>query len=378
MCRTDRWAQLFDLSKLCCKNGAAHLFQYCHPRLLGALEMKVPPIGMQCPFGSSGLQDVQSRYAMGEPMIPAPGSMPMGYALNVPGDQRKGRKPQSTNKPLAPAKSVATASRAFFKGIKKAVSEACNLALTANLAENVGGHACQVGIAVLAVGHGLTDNKNGRVSKEEEQRAARRKPQAFLLLDGQIGPSQMHKIFRSAVEGTRECSPPAEITQWHGMDQMEKWFARREAERVVFTQPIGGSRDNVGDLGEASALDLRSVPGPLNDQVGWYPADDSRPKCPIDIQQWLREECQAGLDDEDIAKLSHCFSHPDWGIKNKEFLFALSEEDLKMMMAPIREQGLKNFIVQKCKRNRQESYGFESPPSKARKIHSGGKFADRS
>lgn len=343
--------------------------------------MKVPPAGMHfAAFGAGGHEGQSRPNGMGEAMLGA-GSIPMGHGLHGPmvvDYQRKGRKPQSTNKPLAPAKSVATASRAFFKGMKKAVAEACNLALTANLAAHSGSHTCQVGIAVLAVGHGLTDNKNGRVSKEEEQRAARRKPQAFLLQDGQIPAAQIHKIFRAAVEGTREGSPPAEITQWHGTEQMEKWFARREAERSAVPQNNGGARGSGSDQGEPNAPDLRSVPGPPNDpMMGWYPPDDSRPKCPTDIGKWLREECQAGLDEEDIEKLMHCLNHPDWGIKNKEFRFALSEEDLKMMMAPIREQGLKNFIFQKCKKNRQESYGLDTPCVKARKTN-GGKVADRS
>jgi hypothetical protein len=303
--------------------------------------------------------------------------------------QRKGRKPQSTNKPPTPAKSVATASRAFFKGLKRAVQEASTLALTANLPQNApGSHSCQVGIAVLAVGHGLTDNKNGRVSKEEEQRAARRKPQAFLLQDGQIPQATMQKIFRSAMEGTREGSPPADITVWHGMDQMDKWFARREAERSLIPHPSGGGLRSGGDNVEASAPDARVASGAsqqagwLQGAGGWCPSEDARSKCPADISKWLREECQQGLDEEDISKLMHCLTHPDWGIKNKEFLFALSDEDLKTMLAPIREQGLKNFIIQKCRKfrmSRDMVPSLDGPAPKSRKTNAsgnGGKAAD--
>jgi hypothetical protein len=346
--------------------------------------MKVPP-----PLAWTHSYPATPTHDMGRPQLGfdpflAAGGMPSG-PQGAPFDtQRKGRKPQSTNKPPAPAKSVATASRAFFKGLKRAVQEASNLALTANLAQNApGSHTCQVGIAVLAVGHGLTDNKNGRVSKEEEQRAARRKPQAFLLQDGQIPPATMQKIFRSAMEGAREGSPPAEITVWHGMEQMDKWFARREAERSAIPHPNGGSRSSCGDLGEGSASDARLQPGGLQQGAwqqgpgGWYPPEDARTKCPADISKWLREECQAGLDEEDISKLMHCLTHPDWGIKNKEFLFALSDEDLKTMMAPIREQGLKNFIIQKCRKFRPRDMApADGPAPKWRKTNAGGKAVD--
>ena len=323
-------------------------------------------------FGSNTMLEADSRHGVLDPMSMSLGTG--GIPLEGPSfearAERKGRKPQSANKPLAPAKSVATASRAFFKGVKRAVAEASNLALTANLAKNSpGSETCQVGIAVLAVGHGLTDNKNGRVSKEEEQRAARRKPQAFLLQDGQIPVATMHRIFRAAVEGTREGSPPAEITTWHGVEQMEKWFARRDAERSM-AYTYGGSRGSGSDQGEPSMLpDPRAYtdfprdwgagpksPHLLHDAIPgpWFPpAEELRTKCPADISKWLREECQGGLDEEDVSKLMHCLTHPDWGIKNKEFLFALSDDDLRMMMMPIREQGLKNFIIQKCRLHRR-------------------------
>jgi len=285
--------------------------------------------------------------------------------------QRKGRKRDSTNKAVAPAKSVAKASGVFFKGLRRAVVEASNLAMNANLARNSpGSHKCQVGIAVLAVGHGLTDNKNGRVSKEEEARAARRKPQAFLLQDGQIPQATMQKILRTAVEGTRGGSPPAEITTWQSIEQVEKWFARREAERG--THPHGSSKGSGSDHGEPSAPDSRAVTG----HAGGH-SDEPRTKGPREICKWLREECQPGLDEEDIAKLMHCLSHPDWGIKNVEFLVALSEEDLTQVMTPIREQSLKNFIMQKCKKYRtREGQGMEAASSKSRKTSTGGKISE--
>ncbi len=290
--------------------------------------------------------------------------------------QRKGRK-RDSRQAVAPAKSVAKASGVFFKGLRRAVVEASNLAMNANLARNSpGSHKCQVGIALLAVGHGLTDNKNGRVSKEEEARAARRKPQAFLLQDGQIPQATMQKILRTAVEGTRAGSPPAEITTWQSIEQVEKWFARREAERGA--HPHGSSKGSGSDHGEPSAPDSRAVTGHAggHEQLGAYHSDETRTKGPREISKWLREECQAGLDEEDIAKLMHCLSHPDWGIKNVEFLFALSEEDLTQVMTPIREQGLKNFIMQKCKKCRtREGQGIQAS-SKSRKTSSGGKISE--
>jgi hypothetical protein len=353
--------------------------------------MKVPPHqawGASFPQASpySMLDLAPTTPSAMDPMLQlGEASMPVDGRMGFD-NQRKGRKPQSTNKPLAPAKSVATASRAFFKGLKRAVSEASNLALTANLTRNSpGSQTCQVGIAVLAVGHGLTDNKNGRVSKDEEQRAARRKPQAFLLQDGQIAPGVMTKIFRAAIEGTREGSPPAEITTWNNVMEMEKWYARREAERSNMPHPGSMPQRLDGDPNmqhQPAHTEWPRHPGQIapphpHAMIGWYP-EDPRMKCPADITKWLREECAAGLDEEDISKLMHCLTHPDWGIKNKEFLFALSDEDLKMMMAPIREQGLKNFIIQKCRKFRpRDSYGLDVPVSKARKTNSGAKASDR-
>ena len=187
---------------------------------------------------------------------------------------------------------------------------------------------------------------------------------------------------------TLVCRPQAEVTTWHCTDQMEKWFTRRDAERsVAFSH--GGSRGSGSDQGEPSMLpDQRGFPdfsrewvaGPKSPHMldplagSWYPPpEEMRTKCPADISKWLREECQAGLDEEDISKLMHCLTHPDWGIKNKEFLFALSDDDLRMMMMPIREQGLKNFIIQKCRKYRPREELEGAPAAKARKIASGGK-----
>lgn len=333
--------------------------------------MKVPPPGQYYnAFAPANVPlDAQPRQFM-DPMQPPP--PPSSGSLQGPvsfdSQQRKGRKPHSSNKPAAPAKSVATASRAFFKGMRRAVQEASNLSLTANLARSApGSHSCQVGIAVLAVGHGLTDNKNGRVSKEEEQRAARRKPQAFLMQDGQISQAVMHSVFRAAIEGPREGSPPADITMWESTEQMEKWFARREAERSAIPHLNGNSRGSGSDQGEGA--DSRcSAAAAVGAQEGWYGQDESRGKAPTDVSKWLREECQSGLDEDDIAKLMHCFTHPDWGIKNKELLFALSEQDLIIIMTPIRDQALKNFIFQKCRKYRQrDSDATDGTGSKKRK-----------
>ena len=296
-------------------------------------------------------------------------------------------------KPAQAAKSVATASRAFFKGLKRTVSEASDFALIANLPRGMS-QTCQTGVAVLAVGHGLVDNKNGRVSREEEQRAANRKPQAFLHHDGQVPIATMHKLFRAAVESNRAGSPPADITIWKSPSEMEKFFVRRETERSV-SQPNGNLRPSAAaaDAGGILAAQPHHQPILLQAQSDWgvqthvlepnsgllaapawpagSPVHRGCARFPADILWWLREECATGLDEEDIGRLMHCLAHPDWGIKNKEFLFALSEEDLKLMLAPIREQGLKDYVIQKCRKFR--TVAEEGPPAKARKTNSGAK-----
>jgi len=171
---------------------------------------------------------------------PPPGATPGG----IKGDDgpRKDGEPIVHRKrgpalPAAPAKSLPLATKNFYKGIRSVAQEAANITGRANLQTDSreDSPACAVGVLVMAVAHGLTDHKNGRISKEDERVAATRKPQAFILSTGQIPPSSMQKIFSCALQGQgalREGSPPAEITSWHGHHQAEQWYASRKSEML--------------------------------------------------------------------------------------------------------------------------------------------------
>ena len=115
----------------------------------------------------------------------------------------RGRGKRGPAQPAAPAKSLPIASKNFFKGMRSVSQEAANMTSRAVVPWDTsdGVPSCAVGVAVLAVAQGLTEHKNGRMSKEDERLAANRKPQAFLLHHGQIPLSSMQKIFSCALEG---------------------------------------------------------------------------------------------------------------------------------------------------------------------------------
>ena len=135
---------------------------------------------------------------------------PAGGAKGADGQPRseeeRGRGKRGPAQPAAPAKSLPIASKNFFKGMRSVSQEAANMTSRAILPwdPSEGMPSCAVGVAVLAVAQGLTDHKNGRMSKEDERLAANRKPQAFLLHHGQIPLSSMQKIFCCALGGARE------------------------------------------------------------------------------------------------------------------------------------------------------------------------------
>jgi hypothetical protein len=180
-------------------------------------------------------------------------------------------------------------------------------------------------------------------------------------------------------------SPPADVTCWHSEQQAERWFAMRKSEMMANAKRADKAAEKApgegGGAGAASAdpplpplLPLAKHPIMLGLIT---PEQEIRAKeAAADISKWLREECSAGLDDFDMHRVLSCLSNPDRGVADREDLFGLSEEELLAILAPIREHGLKNFIVQKCKRMRQAGSvrgvhdPVDMPPGKVRKVTS--------
>ena len=184
---------------------------------------------------------------------------------------------------------------------------------------------------------------------------------------------------------TRICtrSPPADITTWQSEQQAEGWFAARKSEMMANTKGADkAERAAGGEGGSAGAASAEQPPPPPAPpplpltkhpiMLGLItPEQEMRAKeAAADIGKWLREECGAGLDDMDLHRVLGCLSHPDRGVADREDLFAMSEEELMAILAPIREHGLKNFIVHKCKRQRLARLepSLDMPPSKVRKV----------
>jgi len=325
---------------------------------------------------------------------PPPGAAPGG----IKGDDgpRKDGEPIVHRKrgpalPAAPAKSLPLATKNFYKGIRSVAQEAANITGRANLKTDSreGSPACAVGVLVMAVAHGLTDHKNGRISKEDERVAATRKPQAFILSTGQIPPSSMQKIFSCALQGQgalREGSPPAEITSWHGHHQAEQWYASRKSEMLASWKALDKfqTAEKPGEGGEGcrsvvgeSSAEQPAAPKQFHKHpimTGLItPEQDMRTKtAAADIGKWLREECGAGLDDFDQNRVLCCLTNPDRGVPDKETLFSLPEEELCSILAPIREHGLKNFMLQMCRRARHpRPAAHELQAAKMRKTNNG-------
>jgi hypothetical protein len=301
-------------------------------------------------------------------------------------DDGRSRGKRGPSMPAAHAKSVPIATKNFYKGMRSLAQVAANMTSRANLPCDYRetAPACAVGVTVLAVAQGLTEHKNGRVSKEDERIAANRKPQAFLLQLGQIPLASMHQIFRGTIEGgSREGSPPVDITLWTGEEEAERWFELRKCEMLA----NGKAGKEAGEAGEGGTGETSAEqpsasgpppPPPLSRQLMMgliTPEEDMRSKAAADdIGKWLQEECSEGLDDHDMRRVVNCLASPDKGITDREMLFTLPEKELLSILSPIREHGLKNFIVQKCKRKRPASirYTDDTQPAKMRKTGNAG------
>ena len=271
-----------------------------------------------------------------------------------------------------PAKSVAIASKNFFKGMRDTMHEAASSTQRSNLPWDIraGPPSSVVGMMVLAVGQGLTDLKSGRTSKEDERAAAERKPRAFLLQAGNIPSSSMQKILLSAIEPgrPREGSPPADVTVWQDGQEAERWFADRKRERAAFVASAAKDSTESGAESTAAQADEPSekqrMPPPPTDlppptrthpiMTGLItPEQEARARAATaDISKWLREDCGSALDEYDMHRVLTCLCNSDSGPSNREALFSLEQRDVESMLTPIREYGLKNYILQKFKRRR--------------------------
>lgn len=285
-----------------------------------------------------------------------------------PAAQQRRRGPAITE----PAKSVAIASKNFFKGMRDTMHEAASSTQRSNLPWDIraGPPSSVVGMMVLAVGQGLTDLKSGRTSKEDERAAAERKPRAFLLQAGHIPSSSMQKILLSAIEPgrPREGSPPADVTVWQDGQEAERWFADRKRERAAFVASAAKESAESGGESTAAQADEPSgkqrMPPPPTDlppparthpiMTGLItPEQEARARAATaDISKWLREDCGSALDEYDMHRVLTCLCNSDNCPSNREALFSLEQRDVESMLTPIREYGLKNYILQKFKRRR--------------------------
>jgi hypothetical protein len=302
------------------------------------------------------------KKAMASPLGAGAGEGGKGQPCEVGGggsQQSAACKRRGPSRPPEPAKSLPIATKNFYKGVRCVAQELGSLTAKATLPCDVrGGEGppqCAVGVLMMAVAQGLTDCKNGRLSREDEKAAASRKPQAFMLTNGRIPPTSLHKIFQCAIEGgcsrgsSREGSPPAEITSWLSCKEADQWFDAKHAQ-MLLSMAAGagkssekvaeeslksqeeasgageagdetggaGGKEQAGERGELSEEGSSRPPAPPPAQAGEAQApfvhpimsglisaeEETRARVAAqDIGRWLRKECGSGLDAVDMQRV---------------------------------------------------------------------------